>query len=85
MRHVVQIGRRQRDGREGVAPARFDADPDVKAQLVVDRGDLGFARRDRDLGIRDRREDLPVDPLDHGLVAVLMPEDLDELLGARIV
>ena len=36
----MQIGRGQGDGREGVAPAGFDADPDVKAQLVVDRGDL---------------------------------------------
>ena len=86
VQHIHQIGRGQCNGREGVPAAGLHADAHILPQLIVDGGDLGLAGSNGHRGIRIHLFDLPVDPLDHGLIAaVLFFEELNKLFGTDVV
>ena len=86
VQHIHQISRGQCNGRERVPAAGLHADAHILPQLIVDSGDLGLAGGNGHRGIRIHLFDLPVDPLNHGLIAaVLFFEELDELFGTDVV
>ena len=84
--HILQVGCRQCDGREGIPTARLHADAHFLAQLIVDGRDLRLGGRNGDGCIGIDRLDLTVDTLHHGFQLTVFPmEDLDELLGTNII
>ena len=86
MHHIYQIGRCQRNCREGIPTARLHTDAHILAQLVVNGRNLRFAGSNRHSCIRVYLLDLAIDTLHHRLIGVIiLLEDFDELLGTDVI
>ena len=69
--YVMQIRRRQGDGRKGIPPAGFHADTHVFPKLVMNRGHLRLAGGNRNRCVRICRFDLTENALRHGFVGFI--------------
>ena len=84
--HVMQVSRRQRNGRKRISAAWLHTDPHILSQLVMDGGNLRFGGGDRHLGLAVHGQNLTVHTLHHRLILpVRRLEDLNELFRSGIV
>ena len=84
--HIVQIGRRQCNRREGIPSARLQRNTDSVPQLILQLGNLRAARRNGHGCVRIHLADLTVHPLRHRLIfPVFRRENLYKLLGTDVI